>query len=715
MYRIGVDVGGTNSDAALLDITASATPNRGVLASFKAATTPDITSGIEKAIESVLTQSAVPKRSVLSVTIGTTHFINALIEADARRLDKVAVLRLCGPFTRQIPPFADFPTRLRRVLDGGVHYLSGGLEIDGREIAPLDHAQIRGAATAIAASGVRCVALVGVFAPLDHAGIHEEACKQIFLEAAPGLTVCCSRELGGPGLVERENATVLNAAILHSARRTIRGFKRAVARVGLRCPVYLSQNDGTLMEAEVAAEVPVRTFASGPTNSMTGAAFLAGLDGEGGGRVDEEQVLVVDVGGTTTDVCALLPSGFPRQAPGFVEVGGIRTAFSMPEVASIGLGGGSRVEVGAETGDVSVGPGSVGHYLTTEALIFGGSTLTASDIAVAAGEAELGDRSLTDSVPRSVVEEARKQTKKMIESVVERMRVSAAPVHVLLVGGGSLLMSGSLEGVAKLTKPIHHDAANAVGAAVTKVSGDIDVIEILEGADERAVFATACENATKQAISKGADPADVKIVEINKIPLPYTTNRAIRLQVRAVGKLAIPEEGTHLNESDSSELYAEDEELEAPKMAIPDALEPTAKPSLFVDLEKYRPNVKDGVWYISEVDLELIATGAGVLGTGGGGPTHYELLKGLESLRSGGAGKMRVISPSAVKDSDLICFGSLYGAPSVINERISSGSEISNGIDTLLKVLGHPSFDALYLDEMFVWHLKLNMRIANFR
>ncbi|KAK0662847.1 hypothetical protein DIS24_g1766 [Lasiodiplodia hormozganensis] len=607
MYRIGVDVGGTNSDAAILDITAFDQPNRGVLASFKAATTPDITSGIERAVQNVLADSNVRKADVLSITIGTTHFINALVEADARRLSKVAAVRLCGPFTRQIPPFSDFPAGLRRVLDGGAYYLDGGLEIDGREIAPLDHEKIRKTTLEIVATGVRCVALVGVFAPLDHAGIHEETCKKIMLEAAPELTVVCSRDLGSTGILERENATILNAAILNTAKRTILGFKRAMARLGLSCPLYLSQNDGTLLEADAAADHPIKTFASGPTNSMTGAAFLAGLDKPKGvsptgqklddGDQEEFQVLVVDIGGTTTDVCALLPSGFPRQAPGFVEVGGIRTAFSMPEVVSIGLGGGSKVEVQAETGDVTIGPGSVGHYLTTEALVFGGSTLTTTDIAVASGEAELGDRSLTGSVPPDVVSEARSKTKRMIEAVIERMRISAAPVHVLLVGGGSLLVSGSLKGVAKLTVPIHHGAANAVGAAIAKVSGEVDVIEILEYADEKVVVAAACQKAASQAAEKGADPKDVKIVEINKIPLQYTTNRAIRLQVRAVGKLAIPEAKARQRDLTTTKVSiqdGEDDELEGPKVSIPDALEPTTKPSLFIDIDTYRPNVENG-------------------------------------------------------------------------------------------------------------------------
>jgi N-methylhydantoinase A/oxoprolinase/acetone carboxylase beta subunit len=116
MYRIGVDVGGTNTDAAILDVTALETPGRGVLATCKATTTADITSGIAAAIETVLARSGAPKAGVLSVNIGTTHFVNALVEADARRLGRVAAVRLCGPFTRAIPPFADFPVGLRRIM-----------------------------------------------------------------------------------------------------------------------------------------------------------------------------------------------------------------------------------------------------------------------------------------------------------------------------------------------------------------------------------------------------------------------------------------------------------------------------------------------------------------------------------------------------------------------------------------------------------------------
>ncbi|KAH7346980.1 hypothetical protein BKA66DRAFT_505601 [Pyrenochaeta sp. MPI-SDFR-AT-0127] len=704
LYRIGVDVGGTNTDAAILDIRAFDSPGRGVLASHKASTTKDITSGIESAISAVLRDSKVDQSRVLSVTIGTTHFINALVEADARRLDRVAVVRLCGPFTRQIPPFSDFPVGLRSILDGGAYYLDGGLEIDGREIAPLNPEQIRNAARGIFASGIRAVALIGVFSPLDHEGKHEEACKKLFHLEAPELEVVCSHDIGPTGFLERENATILNAAILRTGHRVKRGFKRAMARLKLSCPLYLSQNDGTLIDADTAAEYPIKTFASGPTNSMTGAAFLAGLknkkrtDGDDDDSV-EPQVLVVDIGGTTTDVCALLPSGFPRQAPGFVEIAGVRTAFSMPEVVSIGLGGGSKVRVDPRTDRVAIGPASVGHCIQQEAKVFGGETLTASDIVVALGKAKLGDPALVRDVEQSLVENAHKEMKKMLEGVIERMKVSSAPVHVLLVGGGALLVTEKLNGVDKCIQPIHQGAANAVGAAIAKVSGEIDIVEIPGSRSEKEVIDAACQKAIDLAVQKGASRDDVQIFEINKMPLQYMPNGAMRIQIRAVGQLSIPNAFTPPpSPPPVSDSGCEVDEGE--KVGTPNALEPTYKPALHVDLATYRPEVVDGVWYVSEVDLELIATGCGVLGTGGGGPTHHEYLKSLHALRTGGDRRMRIISPKSLKDDAILCFGSWYGSPSVINERIAGGDEIAAGINAVNKVVGNKSFDGLFIDEI---------------
>lgn len=131
--RIGVDCGGTNTDAVILDVSPNA--REVVLASTKTPTTPAVTHGIQKAIAKVLElRSDIRAQDIQAVCIGTTHFVNALISRSENLLARVAVIRLCGPYTRAAPPFAGFPFELRAILEGPTFMVEGGLQIDGSEI-----------------------------------------------------------------------------------------------------------------------------------------------------------------------------------------------------------------------------------------------------------------------------------------------------------------------------------------------------------------------------------------------------------------------------------------------------------------------------------------------------------------------------------------------------------------------------------------------------
>lgn len=594
-------------------------------------------------------------------------------------------------------------------LDGGKLWLQIiseytdelGLEIDGREIKPLNQEQIKATVKSIQEAGINRVAVTGVFSPMDHRGIHEETCKRLMLELDPSLSIVCSHSIGGIGLLERENATILNASILALARRTVRAFCRAMTQLHLHCPLYLTQNDGTLTDAATAAELPIKTFASGPTNSMTGAAFLAGLDGGTQSRPDT-QVLVIDIGGTTSDVCALLPSGFPRQAANFVEVGGVRTAFSMPEVLSIGLGGGSRVVVNESSGSITVGPESVGHSLTSQAMVFGGDVLTATDIVVASETAEIGDRGRVQHLPSSLVAAARAQIKKMLERAVDDMKVSDLPVTLLLVGGGSVIQMDTLDGVSACISPPHHDSANAVGAAIAKVAGEIDIVEVLANRDEKDVLEDAKRRVVEVAVARGALRDDVKIVEVDQIPLQYVTNKATRLVIKAFGKLAPPGSGHTITAGQTVDGYDDDEtEGIQERQAKATTTGSTIKHAAYIDIEAYRPEVRHGVWYLSAVDLEFIASGTGVLGTGGGGPSRLQYLHSLEYLRNPEyQGRMRVIAPESLANPDICVLGAWYGAPSVSGERIPAGNELMSAIDFSVKLAGHSHFEAIVANEI---------------
>jgi N-methylhydantoinase A/oxoprolinase/acetone carboxylase beta subunit len=184
-----------------------------------------------------------------------------------------------------------------------------------------------------------------------------------------------------------------------------------------------------------------------------------------------------------------------------VEVAGVRTAFSMPEVVSIGLGGGSKVYVDPQNETVTIGPASVGQHIHQEAKFFGGEILTSSDIIVALGKAQLGDPTLVKDVLSPILlEKARKQLKSMLEDIIGQVKVTDAPVHVLLVGGGALLVTEDFDGVYKCIQPIHQGAANAVGAAIAKISGEIDVVEIPGGRSEKEIIDTVCKKAVDLAV-----------------------------------------------------------------------------------------------------------------------------------------------------------------------------------------------------------------------
>jgi N-methylhydantoinase A/oxoprolinase/acetone carboxylase beta subunit len=515
--RIGIDVGGTNTDAALLD-------GRTVLATAKRPTTADVTSGIVSAIGAVLDAHPAARGALDAIMIGTTHFTNAVIQR--RDLAPTSVIRLGLPATASVPPLEDWPADLRAAIGARAYLLHGGFEFDGRAISALDANEVDAVAAELTASGITAVAISGVFALTDAS--QEEWVAERLRAQLPGLDLTLSHELGRLGLIERENAAMLNACLVPLARRTIDAFRAAIAALGLNpAPrLFLSQNDGTLMDAEYAARYPVLTFASGPTNSMRGAAFLSGLT----------EAIVLDVGGTTTDA-GVLVAGFPREASFEVSVGGVRTNFRMPDVVSIGLGGGSLVTDGGAT----IGPVSVGYRLPQEARVFGGATLTATDIAVASGMADLGDPTRVADLDPTLVATARATMRERIATLVDTLKTSTAPTPVIAVGGGSLLIEGAIVGAERVIRPPYHDCANAIGAAIAQVSGEVAQIFPIDGQTltrERAI-AIAREEATARAVAAGARADSIQTVEVDEIPLAYLPSNALRVRVKVVGDLEV--------------------------------------------------------------------------------------------------------------------------------------------------------------------------------
>ena len=510
--HIGVDVGGTNTDAVLMD-------GVNLMGAVKVPTSADVTGGIIESVTQLLTHLPL-NQGVDAVMVGTTHFTNALLER--RDLAPTAVVRLSLPATQLLPPMVDWPEALRQAVGEYTYMVGGGHEFDGREISTLDRAGLRDAIREMRGHGVRAVALSGVFSPVNPA--HEEEAADLIREEAPEIRVCMSHENGRMGLLERENAAVLNSCLGDIAARTIDGIGQALGSLGISARLYMSQNDGTLMDADFAARFPVLTISSGPTNSMRGAAYLSGVtDG-----------IVVDVGGTSTDVGALV-KGFPREAAVAVHLAGVRTNFRMPDMVSIPLGGGTVVE----PDPFRIGPESVGYRLTDEALVFGGRTLTITDLAVAEGRAVVGDPVLGSHLDAALVSRAMTEVGRRVEEAIDRVKLSYEDVPVVLVGGGSILLGNSLTGASQVLRPENGGVANAIGAAIAQVGGQVEKVYSLENTGREEAIADCSAAAIARAAAAGADPTTIEVVEIDEVPLTYVPSNATRVRVKAVGNLAL--------------------------------------------------------------------------------------------------------------------------------------------------------------------------------
>ncbi|MBL4893622.1 MAG: hydantoinase/oxoprolinase family protein, partial [Emcibacter sp.] len=319
--RIGVDVGGTNTDAVLVS-------GEDVLASCKMLTTPNVGDGVATAIGKVLTDSNVSADKIQCVMIGTTHFTNAFVER--RGLLEVGMIRVSLPAARGIPPMLDWPEDIAEAIGRNIHLIEGGYNYDGRLNSALDEQAVAQAARALKKQGITSVAISGVFSSVN--SDMEERAAEIVRQEMGDINLTLSHTIGRIGILERENATLMNASLADMAHDVVAAFKNALKKLNITAPFYISQNDGTLMSSEFVEKYPVLTFASGPTNSMRGAAYLSGV----------KNAIVADIGGTTTDI-GVLVNGYPRESSLTSDIGGIRTNFRMPDILALGLGGGSLV------------------------------------------------------------------------------------------------------------------------------------------------------------------------------------------------------------------------------------------------------------------------------------------------------------------------------------------------------------------------------------
>ncbi|MGO1921085.1 MAG: hydantoinase/oxoprolinase family protein, partial [Microbacterium sp.] len=488
-----------------------------VLAHTKRPTTDDVTGGIRASIADVLAAIGPERTRVSRVMLGTTHATNAIVQR--RALDRVAMIRLGAPAATEFPPLTGWPQDLADMVLAGAAMVGGGHMVDGTPISPLDRDGIR-----------RFVDEVGDFDAIAVAGIFSPSSPEQELEVAEMLRnhlgqdtrVFLSQDIGPTGLLERENATVLNAALYSVALAVTDALVTVVAEEGLEAQTFFAQNDGTLMSLDYAAQYPVLTIGSGPANSIRGAAYLSGHD----------NAIVVDVGGTTSDL-GVVVGGFPRESTMPREIGGVRTNFRMPDVLSVGIGGGTIVDVA--TG--RVGPESVGYRIDRDALLFGGTIPTLTDAAAMLTSPVAGRRlPALPAATTAALKDALGAVADRLDAAVERLSLGRADIPLVVVGGGGFLVPDRLPSAGEVLRPDHGGVANAVGAAISLAGGRAD--QMAPMGERESAIEQASEAAIAKAIQAGADPLEVSVVEVLETHVPYTAQPTVNVSVKAAGPLA---------------------------------------------------------------------------------------------------------------------------------------------------------------------------------
>ena len=318
-YFLGVDTGGTYTDAVILDEAADK-----VIGKAKSLTTRgDLALGIGRAVDAALEIAGVPPSAIALASLSTTLATNALVEGQGGRVALVAIGFDDDDLTRG---------GLTEALKGDpVVRLRGGHSHAGTEAAPLDLAALRTAVEALG-SEVMGFAVASRFATRNPA--HEIAARDLIRQVT-ARPVTCSHELSarlnGP---KRALTAVLNARLIGMIDGLVAACERHLTARGITAPLMVVRGDGALISAAMVRERPIETILSGPAASIVGARWLTG----------EKDALVSDIGGTTTDV-AILKDGLPEIDPEGARVGGFRTMVEAVAMRTTGLGGDSEVSL----------------------------------------------------------------------------------------------------------------------------------------------------------------------------------------------------------------------------------------------------------------------------------------------------------------------------------------------------------------------------------
>lgn len=326
-FRLGLDTGGTYTDAVIVD------QNLQVVASAKALTTHhDLSQGLGQALKQVMHGF---DGQISLVCLSTTLATNALVEGRGRPIG----LLLLGYREIQLNR-----SGLKNAVAGvPVFHIAGGHDAAGNAICDLDEVAVVQAVERCR-NQVEAFAISGLFAVRNPA--HERRVRELVHQGSDLPTTCGHELSAGLDAPRRALTAVLNARLIPMISGLLNATATMLKQAGIAAPLMVVKGDGSLITASVAAETPVETILSGPAASVAGAQFLVG---------GIRRVVVSDMGGTTTDI-AHLSDGHPELDPDGATVGGWRTMVNAVKIHTVGLGGDSAVRYDRIERDIDIGP-----------------------------------------------------------------------------------------------------------------------------------------------------------------------------------------------------------------------------------------------------------------------------------------------------------------------------------------------------------------------
>jgi len=459
---LGIDIGGTHTDAVCVK-------DHVIVATAKVITGADLVDSISGVVRGLGVEQGSLKRVVLSTTLST----NAIIE---KKYTATGMIVSAGP---GIDPRNYF-------LTDDFHLIDGAVDHRGREYIPVRKDQVLEVADNLKKDGVEGVGIVSKFCVRNPT--HEKQIHSLITDNFKYVSMG-HRMSGTLNFPRRLHTTYFNTAVMPIQERFVRSVKQALAELGIKTSILFLKADGGTYLSSAADRLPVETILSGPAASMMGAVAL---------RKNTHTTLVLDIGGTTTDI-GILIDGVPVLEPKGISVGGLKTLVRGLKMLSVGAGGDSHVFVA--NGKLCVGPHRHGPPAA-----MGGTQPTPMDALRVLGDFEQGDLNRSREAIAGLARELGQDSKDVAKAIVTKMvdtiqkacdgfigEVNSNPVYtihemlhpdvvrpeeIMVIGGPAKNLQPYIKKAfgMKCVVPEHSEVANALGAALARTTAQITLL-----------------------------------------------------------------------------------------------------------------------------------------------------------------------------------------------------------------------------------------------